>query len=90
MSTPSLNTAVSDVLKQGCIFLDRVGDEAYARPLEGEFAASLGAHYRHVLSAHSAAISMIRHFLIPDRQEIAASCFHAPQSRFSMNTSRST
>ena len=49
MMTPSLNTAVTDVLQQGCIFLDRVGDETYARPLEGEFAASLGAHYRHVL-----------------------------------------
>src|SRR6266853_483737 len=49
MMTPPLNTAVKDVLQQGCIFLDRIGDEPYARPLEGEFAASLGAHYRHVL-----------------------------------------
>ncbi len=49
MMTPPLNTAVKDVLQQGCIFLDRIGDETYARPLEGEFAASLGAHYRHVL-----------------------------------------
>jgi hypothetical protein len=51
--TPSLNTAVRDVLRQGCIFLDRIGDETYARPLEGQAeetpAASLGAHYRHVL-----------------------------------------
>ncbi len=49
MITRSLNTAVRDVLQQGCVFLDRIGDETYARPLEGEFAASLGAHYRHVL-----------------------------------------
>ena len=49
MSTPSLNTAVHEVLQQGCIFLDRIGDETYARPLEGEFGGSLGAHYRHVL-----------------------------------------
>ncbi len=49
MTIRSLNTAVKGVLQQGCIFLDRIGDDAYARPLEGEFAASLGAHYRHVL-----------------------------------------
>jgi hypothetical protein len=53
MTTPSLNTAVKDVLEQGCIFLDRIGDDVYARPLErptdGKPAASLGAHYRHVL-----------------------------------------
>ncbi|HYU47353.1 MAG TPA: hypothetical protein VEK84_14375 [Terriglobales bacterium] len=53
MMTPSLNTAVRDVLQQGCIFLDRIGDETYARLLEGPAeekpAASLGAHYRHVL-----------------------------------------
>lgn len=45
----SLDSAVRDVLGQGCLFLDLIGDETYARPLEGEFAASLGAHYRHVL-----------------------------------------
>jgi hypothetical protein len=49
MLTQSLNTAVTDVLQQGCIFLERIGEETYSRPLEGEFAASLGAHYRHVL-----------------------------------------
>ena len=53
MTTRSLNDAVADVLQQGCIFLDRVGDETYARPLEGtgqgKSASSLGAHYRHVL-----------------------------------------
>ena len=49
MLTQSLNTAVRDVLQQGCIFLDRVGDETYARPLGGEFGTFLGAHYRHVL-----------------------------------------
>jgi len=50
--TKSLNIAVKDVLQQGCIFLDRIGDERYGRPLEspaGEKRASLGAHYRHVL-----------------------------------------
>jgi hypothetical protein len=49
MLTRSLSTAVKDVLQQGCIFLDGIGDETYSRPLEGEFTASLGAHYRHVL-----------------------------------------
>jgi hypothetical protein len=49
MMMPSLNIAVKDVLRQGCTFLDRVSDEVYARRLEGTFAASLGAHYRHVL-----------------------------------------
>jgi hypothetical protein len=49
MMTPSLNVAVKDVLRQGCTFLDRVSDEVYSRRLEGPFAASLGAHYRHVL-----------------------------------------
>ncbi len=50
--TKSLNIAVKDVLQQGCIFLDRIGDEKYGHPLEspvGEKPASLGAHYRHVL-----------------------------------------
>jgi hypothetical protein len=53
MTIRSLNHAITDVLQQGCIFLDRVGDETYARPLEGtgegKPASSLGAHYRHVL-----------------------------------------
>ncbi len=53
MMTLSLSTAVRDVLQQGCIFLDRIGDETYARPPEGPAekkpASSLGAHYRHVL-----------------------------------------
>ncbi|MGH9536357.1 MAG: hypothetical protein ACRD3H_00450 [Terriglobales bacterium] len=53
MITRSLNNAVADVLRQGCIFLDRIGEESYAIPLErpemGKPASSLGAHYRHVL-----------------------------------------
>ena len=49
MMTPSLNVAVKDVLRQGCTFLARVSDAVYSRRLEGTFAASLGAHYRHVL-----------------------------------------
>jgi len=34
--TTSLNISVKDVLQQGCIFLDRIGDARYGRPLEGE------------------------------------------------------
>ena len=53
MMSRSLNNAVISVLQQGCIFLDRVDDETYARPLEGtddgKSASPLGAHYRHVL-----------------------------------------
>jgi len=53
MKSQSLNRAVKDVLQQGCIFLDVIGEETYARPLGGPAdekpAASLGAHYRHVL-----------------------------------------
>src|SRR5437899_752882 len=60
MTIRSLNTAVKDVLQQGCIFLDRIGDDAYARPLEGEFAGSLGAHYRHVLDHFLCLIEGIR------------------------------
>ena len=49
----SLNIAVKDVLLQGCLFLDRVGEDTYARPLAGPAdekpSASLGAHFRHVL-----------------------------------------
>jgi hypothetical protein len=49
MAASSLNLAVKDVFQQGCLFLDRVGDELYARRLDGGVSASLGAHYRHVL-----------------------------------------
>jgi hypothetical protein len=49
MLARSLNTAAKDVLQQGCIFLERIDDETYVRSMEGEFSASLGAHYRHVL-----------------------------------------
>ena len=53
MPTRSLTIAVTDVLQQGCIFLERIGEETYSRPTEGpdqeKPAASLGAHYRHVL-----------------------------------------
>lgn len=49
MLTQSLNAAAKDVLQQGYIFLERIGEEIYSRPLEGAFTASLGAHYRHVL-----------------------------------------
>lgn len=60
MLTPSLNTAVQDVLRQGCFLLDRVGDDIYARPLGGTFAGSLGAHYRHVLDHFLCLIEGIR------------------------------
>lgn len=53
MMMRSLNHANAEVLRQGCVFLDRVGDETYSRPLEdpaaGKPTSSLGAHYRHVL-----------------------------------------
>jgi len=53
MLTRSLNTAVKDVLQQGCLFLERVGDAMYARAMEGpdqgKPTSPLGAHYRHVL-----------------------------------------
>jgi hypothetical protein len=49
MTTTSLSRAVRDVLEQGKLFLDRVGHDTYARSLEGVFAGTLGAHYRHVL-----------------------------------------
>jgi hypothetical protein len=53
MMSRSLNRAVTEILQQGCLFLDLLGDETYARPLEdtaeGKPGSSLGAHYRHVL-----------------------------------------
>jgi hypothetical protein len=49
MTPRSLSNAVQHVLEQGRLFLDRAGNEAYARPLEGVFSGTLGAHYRHVL-----------------------------------------
>jgi len=49
MTTPLLFTAIEDVLQQGCVFLDSVDDETYARPLHGPLSSSLGAHYRHTL-----------------------------------------
>ena len=60
MLSRSLNTAVTDVLQQGCVFLERIGDETYARPLEGDFSASLGAHYRHVLDHFLCLVEGIR------------------------------
>jgi len=49
MTTPSFTSCVRDVLEQGLLFLDRLSDEVYGRPLSGVFTGSLGAHYRHVL-----------------------------------------
>ena len=45
----SLRSAVKDILGQGLLLLDRVNDETYARPNQGVYSASIGAHYRHVL-----------------------------------------
>jgi len=45
----SLSNSVVDVLQQGLLLCDRLNDETYARPLQGTFSGSLGAHYRHVL-----------------------------------------
>src|SRR5207247_9972892 len=42
-------TALNDGLPPGSMFLGCIGDDAYARPREGECVASVGAQYRHVL-----------------------------------------
>ena len=60
MRAQLLITAVEDVLQQGSTFLDSVGDEVYARPLDGPLAASLGAHYRHTLDHFLCLIEGIR------------------------------
>ena len=60
MTTPSLTSSVRDVLEQGLLFLDRLSDEVYARPLAGVFRGSLGAHYRHVLDHFLRLIEGIR------------------------------
>src|ERR1051326_310124 len=49
MTGDSLRSAARDVLQQGCVFLESVGENAYARTQDGIFSGSLGAHYRHVL-----------------------------------------
>jgi hypothetical protein len=48
-TTPSLLRAVEDVLQQGCILLEGLGDAGYAHPLDERSGASIGLHYRHVL-----------------------------------------
>ena len=58
--TDSLNTAAGDVLRQGCVLLDRVSDKVYARPLGGTLSGSLGGHYRHVLDHFLCLIEGIR------------------------------
>ncbi|MGC1164358.1 MAG: DinB family protein [Candidatus Sulfotelmatobacter sp.] len=49
MTPSSLSIAAQAVLQQGCVFLDCMADEVYARPLPVDCAASIGKHYRHVL-----------------------------------------
>jgi hypothetical protein len=58
--SPSLNMAVRDVLRQGCVLLDRLSDEVYARPLGGTLSGSLGGHYRHVLDHFLCLVDGIR------------------------------
>jgi hypothetical protein len=58
--TGSLNAAIGDVLRQGCILLDHITDEVYARPLGGNLSGSLGGHYRHVLDHFLCLIEGIR------------------------------
>jgi len=60
MTTVSLSQAVRDVLEQGRLFLDRVGHDTYARSLDGVFAGTLGAHYRHVLDHFLCLVEGIR------------------------------
>ena len=60
MTTPLLTSSVGDVLEQGILFLDRLSDEVYARPIEGVFTGSLGAHYRHVLDHFLCLIEGVR------------------------------
>ena len=60
MTTSSLTSSVRDVLEQGLLFLDRLSDEIYSRPLGGVFTGSLGAHYRHVLDHFLCLIEGVR------------------------------
>jgi hypothetical protein len=60
MTTTSLTSSVRDVLEQGLLFLDRLSDEIYARPLAGVFTGSLGAHYRHILEHFLCLVEGIR------------------------------
>src|SRR6476469_6552419 len=58
--TDSLNTAVREILRQGCVLLDRVSDEVYTRPLGEILSGSPGGHYRHVLDHFLCLIEGIR------------------------------
>jgi hypothetical protein len=60
MTTSSLTSSVRDVLEQGLVFLGRLSEEVYARPLAGVFTGSLGAHYRHILDHFLCLIEGIR------------------------------
>jgi hypothetical protein len=60
MTTSSLTSSVRDVLEQGLVFLGRLSEEVYARPLAGVFTGSLGAHYRHILEHFLCLIEGIR------------------------------
>jgi len=53
-------SAVRNVLEQGCLFLDRVSNDVYTRPLEGVFSGTVGAHYRHVLDHFLCLVEGIR------------------------------
>ena len=60
MTTSSLTSSVREVLEQGLVFLGRLSNEVYARPLGGVFTGSLGAHYRHILEHFLCLIEGIR------------------------------
>ena len=60
MAASSFTNSVRDVLEQGLVFLGRLSEEIYARPLAGVFTGSLGAHYRHVLDHFLCLIEGIR------------------------------
>jgi len=60
MTTSSLTSSVRDVLEQGLVFLGRLSEEVYARPLAGVFTGSLGAQYRHILEHFMCLIEGIR------------------------------
>ena len=60
MTTSSLTSSVRAVFEQGLVFLGRLSEEVYARPLAGIFTGSLGAHYRHILEHFVCLIEGIR------------------------------
>ena len=87
MSKPLLNLAVKDVLEQGCTFLDLVRNEVYVRPLEGTFAASLGAHYRHKVKIDYSGTATFTQLPTGNDQLDALVASRLPQGRPAVQTS---